>query len=84
VGPSFLKDLTQAKQTDGKLTLENRGNVTALLCNGCQRPFATIENGEFKILSKHGSKIDENVLTAEHLRMIAFEMWRQGNPPERW
>lgn len=67
-----------------KFTLETRGDASVLICQHCQRPILDIENGELKIDSKHGSVKHENLLTMDHLRMIAVEMYRQTHPPERW
>jgi hypothetical protein len=67
-----------------RLTIEARGDQAALICGSCGRAFLTIENGEMTFLSKHGSSQHENVLTEEHLKMIAVELQRQKPPFERW
>lgn len=67
-----------------KFVLETRGDVSVLLCNHCQLPILEIVNGLVSIQSKHGSSKHENLLTIDHLRMLAVEMYRQTHPPERW
>jgi hypothetical protein len=67
-----------------RLVIETRGDESRLICNDCQRPFLTIEQGELRFLSKHGSQHHENILTLEHLRMLIVELHRQLHPPERW
>lgn len=67
-----------------RLTIETVGDVSRLICSHCQRPFLELENGEMIFESKHGSAKHENVLTGEHLRMVAVELYRQMHPPERW
>lgn len=66
-----------------RLTIESDGDRATLICGGCKLPFLTIENGEIKFLSKHGSAQHENILTADHLKMIQVELERQLQY-ERW
>jgi hypothetical protein len=67
-----------------RFNLETRGETSALICNHCKRPFLEVKNGVIELHAKHGSNTHENVLTVEHLRMLAIEMYRQTHPPERW
>lgn len=70
-----------------KFVLETRGDVSVLICSHCKRPFMDIENGQVRVFTKHGSVEHENILTIEHLKMMAVEMYRQTHPPrppERW
>jgi hypothetical protein len=70
-----------------KFTLETRGEVSVLICSHCKRPFADIENGQVRFKSKHGSSEHENLLTIDHLRMLAVAMYTQlhpPRPPESW
>ena len=60
-----------------RLILEIRESKSVLICQHCDKPILEIEEGEIKILSKHGSRKHNNVLTIEYLKMLVFEMQRQ-------
>lgn len=66
------------------LTIENRGEVTRLICSQCRLPFLEIINGEICLESKHRSAKHKNILTAEDVSLIAFVMWRQTHPPKQY
>jgi hypothetical protein len=79
--------LTQAKPPITeihRLTIERREDETVLICLHCDRPFLVISDGELRITEKHGSAKHENTLTADDLRMVAVEMYRQTHPPMLW
>jgi len=65
-----------------RLIIETRGDASVLICNHCHKPFLEIADGEVRLQNKHGNKIHKNVLTIDHLRMIAFELYRQAHPPD--
>jgi hypothetical protein len=68
-----------------RLIIEHRKSGSVLICNRCQKPFLEISDGKVKFQNKHGSQIHKNELTIDHLRVIAFEMYRQSRPPtEGW
>jgi hypothetical protein len=64
-----------------RLIIEQRETGSVLICNHCQKPFLEIIEGQARLQNKHGSKIHHNALTVDHLRMVAFEMYRQSRPP---
>jgi hypothetical protein len=68
-----------------RLIIEHRESGSVLICNRCQKPFLEISDGKVRFQNKHGSQIHKNELTIDHLRVIAFEMYRQSRPPsEGW
>lgn len=71
-------------QSDGRLTLEKRGDATVLICGDCDRPFLVIENGELKFQNRHASKVHENTISLDQIRTVIFEAWKQLHPAEYW
>lgn len=73
-----------ATQSDGRLTIEKRGDATVLICGDCDLPFLSIKNGELRFQNKHGSAKHENIITLDQIRTVIFEAWKQLHPPEYW
>jgi antitoxin (DNA-binding transcriptional repressor) of toxin-antitoxin stability system len=75
----------EAKPRPRQLLLEVGDGETRIICQHCSRPFITVRDGQVIVISKHGSSKDENVLTLDHLRIIAEELKRQLRPvAEYW
>jgi hypothetical protein len=54
-----------------RMELQKRAKGIALVCECCFHAVAYAQNGRLVIVSKHGSQIHTNLMSAEDLRALA-------------